>query len=130
MDTTSDAPSAATDPEKDRGPLARTALRLSQYGAAWLLTLVVIFTMLHVAHAGWLSLRHPQSGDQAALSDRDIAQLRRFMGLDKPIPVDVASWLVGDDWMGAVRQSGREIDAVFCGATSGCRGQSASRSPA
>ncbi len=60
-----------------------------------LLLSVVFFALVNLAPGGPLS----GYGDSRHIPPERVAQLKRQLGLDKPLPLQYAIWLVGNDWM-------------------------------
>jgi len=60
-----------------------------------LLLSIVFFALVNLAPGGPLS----GYGGTRHVPPERVAQLKRQLGLDKPLPVQYAIWLVGNDWM-------------------------------
>lgn len=69
--------------------------RLVQAFVMMLLLSVVFFALVNLAPGGPLS----GYGEARHVAPERIAQLKRQLGLDKPLPVQYVIWLVGNDWM-------------------------------
>lgn len=71
------------------------ARRLLQTVVLLLILSVVFFALVNLAPGGPLS----GYGDSRHMPPERVAQLKRQLGLDKPLPLQYVIWLVGNDWM-------------------------------
>ncbi len=69
--------------------------RLMQAVGMMLLLSVVFFALVNLAPGGPLS----GYGEARHVPPERVAQLKRQLGLDKPLPVQYVIWLAGNDWM-------------------------------
>jgi peptide/nickel transport system permease protein len=65
------------------------------------LSTVAIYVLLNVAPGGPLSGIRLSADRKSRVSDADIARLKSYLGLDKPLALRYITWLTGDDWLGA-----------------------------
>jgi peptide/nickel transport system permease protein len=65
-----------------------------------LLSTVAIYVLLNIAPGG--PLAGIRLGDiRTRPSEADMARLKAYLGIDKPIFLRYLTWLIGDDWLGA-----------------------------
>ena len=69
--------------------------RLLQTVGMMFLLSIIFFALVNLAPGGPLS----GYGQERHVPPERIAQLKRQLGLDKPLPVQYVIWLVGNDWM-------------------------------
>jgi peptide/nickel transport system permease protein len=67
---------------------------LQTIGMMFLLS-IMFFALVNLAPGGPLS----GYGEERHIPPERVAQLKRQLGLDKPLPFQYAVWLVGNDWM-------------------------------
>ncbi|MEW6716813.1 MAG: ABC transporter permease [Chloroflexota bacterium] len=65
------------------------------------LSTIAIYILLNIAPGGPLSGLRLSADRKSRVSDADIARLKAYLGLDKPLVLRYIVWLVGDDWLGA-----------------------------
>ncbi|MFQ5616871.1 MAG: ABC transporter permease subunit [Anaerolineales bacterium] len=65
------------------------------------LSTVAIYVLLNVAPGGPLSGIRLSADRKSRVSDADIARLKSYLGLDKPLALRYITWMIGDDWLGA-----------------------------
>lgn len=75
--------------------------RLFQMALVVLLSSLAIYVLLNVAPGGPLSGLRITADRRQRVSEADIARLEAYLGLDKPLLLRYAAWVIGDDWMGA-----------------------------
>ena len=75
--------------------------RLFQMIIVVFLSTVAIYVMLNVAPGGPLSGIRLSADRKSRVSDADIARLKSYLGLDKPLALRYITWVIGDDWIGA-----------------------------
>ncbi|HUF37433.1 MAG TPA: ABC transporter permease subunit [Anaerolineales bacterium] len=77
--------------------------RLFQMMLVVFLSTIAIYVLLNVAPGGPLSgIRLAGAGDaKTRVSDADIARLKSYLGLDKPLALRYVTWMLGTDWLGA-----------------------------
>jgi len=77
--------------------------RLFQMLIVVFLSTIAIYVLLNVAPGGPLSgIRLAGAGDaKTRVSDADIARLKSYLGLDKPLALRYITWMFGTDWLGA-----------------------------
>jgi len=71
------------------------ARRLLQAVAMLFLLSIIFFALVNLAPGGPLS----GYGQSRRIPPERASQLKRQLGLDKPLPLQYAIWLVGNDWM-------------------------------
>lgn len=65
------------------------------------LSTVAIYVLLNIAPGGPLSGIRLSADVKTRVSDADIARLKAYLGLDKPLALRYITWMAGDDWLGA-----------------------------
>jgi peptide/nickel transport system permease protein len=75
--------------------------RLFQMVIVVFLSTVAIYVMLNIAPGGPLSGIRLSADRKSRVSDADIARLKSYLGLDKPLALRYITWVIGDDWIGA-----------------------------
>jgi len=65
------------------------------------LSTIAIYVLLNVAPGGPLSGIRLSADRKSRVSDSDIARLKAYLGLDKPLALRYITWMIGDDWLGA-----------------------------
>lgn len=65
------------------------------------LSTVAIYVLLNVAPGGPLSGIRLSADRKTRVSDADIARLKSYLGLDKPLALRYITWMFGTDWLGA-----------------------------
>lgn len=65
------------------------------------LSTLAIYILLNVAPGGPLSGIRLNADVKTRVSDADIARLKAYLGLDKPLALRYTTWMLGTDWMGA-----------------------------
>jgi len=65
------------------------------------LSTIAIYVLLNVAPGGPLSGIRLSADRKSRVSDSDIARLKSYLGLDKPLALRYITWMAGDDWLGA-----------------------------
>ena len=65
------------------------------------LSTVAIYVLLNVAPGGPLSGIQLSADQKTRVSASDIARIKAYLGLDKPIALRYITWMTGDDWLGA-----------------------------
>ncbi|HNB52257.1 MAG TPA: ABC transporter permease subunit, partial [Anaerolineales bacterium] len=65
------------------------------------LSTVAIYVLLNIAPGGPLSGIRLSADVKSRVSDADIARLKAYLGLDKPLALRYITWMAGDDWLGA-----------------------------
>lgn len=65
------------------------------------LSTIAIYALLNVAPGGPLSGLRLSADRKNRVSDADIARLKAYLGLDKPLVLRYITWMLGDDWLGA-----------------------------
>jgi peptide/nickel transport system permease protein len=65
------------------------------------LSTIAIYVLLNVAPGGPLSGIRLSADRRTRVSDADIARLKAYLGLDKPLALRYITWMAGDDWLGA-----------------------------
>jgi peptide/nickel transport system permease protein len=65
------------------------------------LSTIAIYVLLNVAPGGPLSGIRLSADVKSRVSDADIARLKAYLGLDKPLALRYVTWMTGDDWLGA-----------------------------
>ncbi|GAB4579726.1 MAG: hypothetical protein Fur0022_24650 [Anaerolineales bacterium] len=65
------------------------------------LSTVAIYVLLNIAPGGPLSGIRLSADVKSRVSDADIARLKAYLGLDKPLALRYITWMIGDDWLGA-----------------------------
>jgi peptide/nickel transport system permease protein len=66
-----------------------------------LLSTVAIYMLLNIAPGGPLAGMRNIGDVRNRPSEADMARLRAYLGIDKPIFLRYLNWLIGDDWLGA-----------------------------
>jgi len=66
-----------------------------------LLSTVAIYVLLNIAPGGPLAGMRNIGDRRNRPSEADMARLRAYLGIDKPIFLRYLTWLIGDDWLGA-----------------------------
>jgi peptide/nickel transport system permease protein len=69
--------------------------RLGQAVVMMFLLSIAFFALVNVAPGGPLA----GYGNARRIPAREVARLKRQLGLDKPLPIQYVVWLVGNDWM-------------------------------
>jgi peptide/nickel transport system permease protein len=77
--------------------------RLFQMMVVVFLSTIAIYVLLNVAPGGPLSgIRLVGAGDaKTRVSEDQIARLKSYLGLDKPLALRYITWMFGTDWLGA-----------------------------
>ncbi|MCB9133878.1 MAG: ABC transporter permease [Anaerolineales bacterium] len=65
------------------------------------LSTIAIYVLLNIAPGGPLSGIRLSADVKTRVSDADIARLKAYLGLDKPLALRYITWMIGDDWLGA-----------------------------
>ena len=65
------------------------------------LSTVAIYVLLNIAPGGPLSGIRLAADQKTRASEADIARLKAYLGLDKPLALRYISWMFGTDWLGA-----------------------------
>lgn len=65
------------------------------------LSTIAIYVLLNIAPGGPLSGLRLSADVKSRVSDADIARLKSYLGLDKPLALRYITWMIGDDWLGA-----------------------------
>ncbi|GEM_PF-17306 len=65
------------------------------------LSTIAIYVLLNIAPGGPLSGIRLSGDRKSRVSDADIARLKSYLGLDKPLALRYITWMIGDDWLGA-----------------------------
>jgi peptide/nickel transport system permease protein len=65
------------------------------------LSTIAIYVLLNIAPGGPLSGIRLNADRKSRVSDADIARLKSFLGLDKPLALRYITWMTGTDWLGA-----------------------------
>lgn len=81
------------------GYLIRRSLQMA---VVLLMSSVAIYGLLNLAPGGPLSNLKLISDPKAKFSEKDMANMERMLGLDKPLQIRYVAWLTGDDWLGAL----------------------------
>jgi peptide/nickel transport system permease protein len=64
------------------------------------LSSIAIYTLLSAAPGGPLSKFRLIADPKQKMSESDIENMQRLLGLHRPFQIRYVAWLVGDDWMG------------------------------
>ena len=75
--------------------------RLFQMMIVVFLSTIAIYVLLNVAPGGPLSGIRLTADRKQRVSDADIARLKSYLGLDKPLALRYITWMFGTDWLGA-----------------------------
>ena len=65
------------------------------------LSTIAIYVLLNIAPGGPLSGIRLSGDRKTRVSDADIARLKSYLGLDKPLALRYITWMFGTDWLGA-----------------------------
>jgi peptide/nickel transport system permease protein len=65
------------------------------------LSTIAIYVLLNIAPGGPLSGIRLSADRKTRVSDADIARLKSYLGLDKPLALRYITWMFGTDWLGA-----------------------------
>ena len=75
--------------------------RLFQMMIVVFLSTIAIYVLLNIAPGGPLSGIRLSADRRSRVSDADVARLKAYLGLDKPLALRYITWMFGTDWLGA-----------------------------
>lgn len=65
---------------------------------------MAIYALLNLAPGGPFDQLRQVQDQKQRVSDEQIEQMEALLGLNKPVQMRFAAWLLGDDWMGSINE--------------------------